>query len=190
MLTRIVISLISLSFVVTALVVMPGVRPALAQAAGAPIIIVIDTQRILRESEAVRSIQEQVGEQRNAYQNALKEKEKALREKDQELMRQSTILSAEVFAQKKRELEEQVGALQREIQEKRRALDKVFAEGMKEVQAALVDITRDIAKARKADLVLQRATVVYVRPEMEITEEALQKLNASLSSVSLPALQN
>ncbi len=76
MLTRIVISLISLSFVVTALVVMPGVRPALAQAAGAPIIIVIDTQRILRESEAVRSIQEQVGEQRNAYQNALKEKER------------------------------------------------------------------------------------------------------------------
>ncbi len=105
-------------------------------------------------------------------------------------MRQSTILSAEVFAQKKRELEEQVGALQREIQEKRRALDKVFAEGMKEVQATLVDITRDIAKARQADLVLQRATVVYVRPEMEITEEALQKLNASLASVSLPSLQN
>ncbi len=166
------------------------VPSAQAQGQGAPIIIVIDTQRILRESVAVRSIQKQVGEQRSAYQNALKEKEKALREKDQELMRQSTILSAEVFSQKKRDLEKQVGALQREIQEKRRALDKVFAEGMKEVQAALVDITRDIAKARQADLVLQRATVVYVRPEMEITEEALQKLNASLSSVSLPALQN
>jgi len=190
MLTRVFVSLISLSLVVTALVMTSSVRPALAQASTAPIIIVIDTQRILRESAAVRSIQEQIGEQRNTYQNALKEKEKALREKDQELMRQSTILSAEVFSQKKRELEGQVGALQREIQEKRRALDKVFAEGMKEVQAALVDITRDIAKARKADLVLQRATVVYVRPEMEITEEALQKLNASLSSVSLPALQN
>ena len=190
MLTRISISLAVIALVATLLPMTPGLRPAQAQAQGGPIIIVIDTQRILRESEAVRSIQQQVGEQRTAYQNALKEKEKALREKDQELMRQSTILSAEVFAEKKRELEEQVGALQREIQEKRRALDKVFAEGMKEVQAALVDITREIAQARQADLVLQRATVVYVRPEMEITEEALQKLNASLASVSLPALQN
>ena len=190
MVTRVLVSLMSISVVATALMAASGVGPALGQTPGAPVIIVIDTQRILRESEAVRSIQQQVGEQRNAYQNALKEKEKALREKDQELMRQSTILSAEIFSQKKRELEGQVGALQREIQEKRRALDKVFAEGMKEVQAALVDITRDIAKARKADLVLQRATVVYVRPEMEITKEALEKLNASLSSVSLPALQN
>ena len=190
MVTRVLVSLMSISVVATALIAASGVEPAFGQTPGAPVIIVIDTQRILRESEAVRSIQQQVGEQRNAYQNALKEKEKALREKDQELMRQSTILSAEVFSQKKRELEGQVGALQREIQEKRRALDKVFAEGMKEVQAALVDITRDIAKTRKADLVLQRATVVYVRPEMEITEEALKKLNASLASVSLPALQN
>ncbi len=190
MVIRVLVSLMSISVVATALLATSGVGPAFGQTPGAPVIIVIDTQRILRESEAVRSIQQQVGEQRNAYQNALKEKEKALREKDQELMRQSTILSAEVFSQKKRELEGQVSALQREIQEKRRALDKVFAEGMREVQAALVDITRDIAEARKADLVLQRATVVYVRPEMEITEEALEKLNASLSSVSLPALQN
>ena len=190
MLTRVCVFAAMLAFVATVMPIASGPRPAFAQAQGGPIIIVIDTQRILRESEAVRSIQQQVGEQRTAYQNALKEKEKALREKDQELMRQSTILSAEVFSQKKRELEEQVGALQREIQEKRRALDKVFAEGMKEVQAALVDITRDIAQARQADLVLQRATVVYVRPEMEITEEALQKLNAALSTVSLPALQN
>lgn len=188
--TNRLISLISLSL---ALFLAAGFAPqgqARAQGGAAPIIIVIDTPRIQRESLAVRSIQEQIGAQRTAYQNELKEKEKALREKDQELMRQSTILSAEVFAQKKRDLEEQVAALQREIQEKRRALDKVYVEGMKEVQAVLTDITREIAESRKADLVLQRATLVWVRPEMEITEEALEKLNASLSSVTLPAPQN
>lgn len=188
--TNRLISLISLSL---ALFLATGFAPqgqVLAQSGAAPIIIVIDTPRIQRESLAVRSIQEQIGAQRTAYQNELKDKEKALREKDQELMRQSTILSAEVFAQKKRDLEEQVAALQREIQEKRRALDKVYVEGMKEVQAVLTDITREIAESRKADLVLQRATLVWVRPEMEITEEALEKLNASLSSVTLPAPQN
>ena len=167
-----------------------GVSPARAQSGGPPVIIVIDTQRILWESVAVKSIQSQIEKQRSDYQNELKEKEQALRERDQELMRQSTILSAEVFAQKKRELEEELGAMQRQIGEKRKSFNKAFNEAMKQVQTVLVDITRDIAKGRQADLVLQRATVVYVRPEMEITEEALARLNQDLPSVALPALQN
>ena len=163
---------------------------AAAQEVGSPIIIVIDTQKILRESKAVQSIQKQIGEQRTAYQDELKDKESALRQEDEALRRQSTIISPDAFSQRKRDLEKRVGALQREIQEKRRALDKVFSQGMQQVQAALVEITKDIAKARKADLVLQRTMVVFVHPKMEITDEALAKLNANLPSVSLPPLQN
>lgn len=167
-----------------------GSSPARAQTGGPPVIIVIDTQRILRESVAVKSIQSQVEKLRANYQSELKEKEQALRERDQELMRQSTILSAEVFAQKKRELEEELGAMQRQIGEKRKSFNKAYNEAMKQVQAVLIDITRDIAQGRKADLVMQRATLVYVRPDMEITEEALARLNQDLPSVALPALQN
>ncbi len=167
-----------------------AVSPALAQTGGPPVIIVIDTQRILRESDAVKSIQGQIEKLRTAYQSELKEKEQALRERDQELMRQSTILSAEVFAQKKRELEEELGAMQRQIGEKRKSFNRVFNQAMKQVTAVLKGITEEIAVGREADLVLQRTPVVYVRPDMEITEEALARLNQDLPSVVLPALQN
>ncbi len=167
-----------------------GAGEVAAQEAGSPIIIVIDTQKILRESKAVQSIQKQIGEQRAAYQDELKGKETALRQEDEALRRQSTIISQDAFSQRKRDLEKRVGALQREIQEKRRALDKVFSQGMQQVQAALVEITKEIAKARKADLVLQRTMVVFVHPKMEITDDALAKLNANLPTVKLPPLQN
>ncbi len=70
MLNRVCVLAAMLALIATVMPVASGLRPALAQAQGAPIIIVIDTQRILRESAAVRSIQQQVGDQRTAYQNA------------------------------------------------------------------------------------------------------------------------
>ena len=188
--SRLSIYVIALVAAMGILAAMHPATKAVAQEAGSPIIIVIDTQKILRESKAVRSIQKKIGEQRATCQDELKDKETALRQEDEALRRQSTIISPDAFSQRKRDLEKRVGALQREIQEKRRALDKVFSQGMQQVQAALVEITKEIAKARKADLVLQRTMVVFVHPKMEITEEALAKLNANLPSVNLPPLQN
>ncbi|MDH3917889.1 MAG: OmpH family outer membrane protein, partial [Rhodospirillales bacterium] len=83
-----------------------------AQGTGVLGIAVIDTQGIYRESEAVMGLQKRIDAQRSTYQEELRKKEESLRTADQELARQRTILSAEAFAQKRRELEEQVATLQ------------------------------------------------------------------------------
>ncbi len=156
-----------------------------AQVEQAPVIAVINMQRILRESTAVRSLQQQLDEQRSAYQGEIRQKEEGLRATEQELARQRSVLSAEAFATKRRELEQQVTTLQREIQERKRSLDKGFSDGMSEVQQALVTIVTEIAADNDVDIVLAKASVVLVRPEMEITEEALSRLNDELPSLRL-----
>ena len=88
------------------------------------------------------------------------------------------------------ELERQVAEVRRVIQERRKGLDRLLNESMGQVRLRLVEIVKDIAKARGADLVLAKAMVVLVRPDLEITEEALQRLNAELPSVALPVPQN
>ena len=113
-----------------------------------------------------------------------------LRNTDQELARQRAILSADAYAKRRQELERQVAKVQREIQERRQGLDEVFSNAMTQVRLRLIDIVQDIAKARGADLVLAKATVVLVRPDLEITNEALERLNEELPSVALPVPQN
>ena len=118
------------------------VAPGSASAAAAappksPAFAIIDVQKILRESTAVRQLSQLIEKSREAYQAVLKDKEKELRAADQELSRQRTILTAEVFAQKRKDLEQKVASLQHDVQERKRTLDQTFAAGMSQVQSAL-----------------------------------------------------
>ncbi len=163
---------------------------AAAQSARNPVIAIIDMQRILRESLAVKVMQRDLEQQRSSFQGELKQKEEALRNTDQELARQRAVLSADAYAKRRQELEREVARIQREIQERRKGLDEIYGQGMRQVRLRLIDIVQSIANARGADLVLAKANVVLVRPDLEITEEALERLNQELPSVALSVPQN
>jgi outer membrane protein len=174
------------------LVCLAALGPAPARAAGSPAspaFAIIDVQKILRESTAVRQLSQQIQKSRDDYQAELKGKEQELRTADQELSRQRTILTAEVFAQKRKDLEARVASLQRDVQERKRNLDQTFASGMSQVQAVLAQIAKEIAEERGLDLILSKATVVIVKPAFEVTGEALKRLNERLPTVkvALPA---
>lgn len=156
----------------------------------APTIAVIDMQRIMQESKAVQSIQQQINQQRSQYQSELSNKEKELREADEALARQRTILSSEAFKKKRQELEQRIGELQRDIRTRKKELDQNYGEAMEKVQNRLIQIVQEIASDRNVDLVLNKATLVLVRPQMEITDIALKRLNRQLSSVNVPNPQN
>ncbi|RMD62593.1 MAG: OmpH family outer membrane protein [Alphaproteobacteria bacterium] len=158
--------------------------PLSAQEWKAPKIAIIDVQKIIRESEAVRSLAKEVDARRAKVQAALREKENGLRAADQELARQRSILSAEAFAQKRKELERQVGLLQREIKDQRRSLDQEFARGIQQVQRELALIAKDMAEKRGLDMILSKATIVIVKPEFDLTDEALKLLNKRLPKVA------
>lgn len=152
-------------------------------------IAVIDMQRIMRQSEAVQSIQRQIEQQRAQYQQQLSRQEQQLRQQDQQLTRQRSVLSEEAFQKQRRDLEAEVGSLQREVQRSKRQLDQNYADAMGRVQSAVVGIVRDIATQRGIDLVLGKTNVVIVRPQLEITETVLERLNAQLTDIEVAPLQ-
>ena len=187
-----------------ALAVMQPVAPAVAQSGGggretpgsAPAqveqgirIAVIDMQKIMSDSKAVQSIQRQIDRQREQYQSNLQRREQELREANEALARERSVLSQDAFRQKRRRLEEQVTELQREIQRSKRQLDRNYSQAMRQVQDKLVQIVRDLATQQDIDMVLGKATVVIVRPRLDLTDRALKRLNAELSSVDVPPLK-
>ena len=152
-------------------------------------IAVIDMQKIMSDSKAVQSIQRQIDKQREQYQSDLQRREGELREANEGLARERDVLSEDAFRQKRRRLEEQVTELQREIQRSKRQLDRNYSQAMRQVQDQLVQIVRDLATQQDIDMVLGKATVVIVRPRLDLTDRALKRLNAELSSVDVPPLK-
>ena len=61
---------------------------------------------------------------------------------------------------------------------------------MDQVRQVLVEVVKEIAQERGADLVLSKANVVLVRPDLEITETAIERLDRRLPEVSLELPQN
>lgn len=177
---------------ILALLIGSSLGPAVAQSdkMSSPTIAVIDMQRIMRESQAVRSIQQQVEKQRSDYQEKLSTKEQELRQADEELARQRTILSSEAFKEKRQQLEQRVSELQREIRTRKRELDQTYGKAIRKVQKELAQIVSDIMQKRGIDLVLTKTSVFLVHKDMEITETALSRLNENLSSVDVSSVQN
>jgi Skp family chaperone for outer membrane proteins len=60
---------------------------------------------------------------------------------------------------------------------------------MAQIQQQLTLVTQEIAAERKLDIVLAKATIVLVRPELELTDAALALLNQRLPRVQLPELE-
>lgn len=155
-----------------------------------PTIAVIDMQKIMRESTAVRSIQQQIEKHRSDYQEELSKKEQELRAADEELARQRTILSSDAFKKKRQQLEQRVGKLQRNIQTRKQELDQTYGRAIRRVQQELAKIVSEVMKKRGIDLVLTKTSVFLVHKDMEITDVALTRLNDRLTSVDVSSLQN
>ena len=154
-----------------------------------PIIVIIDMQKILRESTAVNELQDRIESQRESYQEKLRQQEEELRESEQQLIRERGTLEPEVFARRRQELEQTVGEAQRDIQQNRQRLDRAFGECMREVQLQVIRIADQIADERGANLVLEKSTVLLSHQDFEITEETLRRLNQTLPRIEPEELE-
>lgn len=161
-----------------------------AQELAPPVLAVIDLQKVRRNSIAVQALSKRIAEQKTRHQDELREQERTLRDADQELARQRSILSPEAYAKKRGDLERRVASLQRDARARKRALDKLFAKGMAQVQAELTEVAKEIAKEWGLDLVLTKTTVVLVRPKFELTQEVLRRLNARMPDLPVAQPEN
>ena len=158
---------------------------AAAQKLPPAVAAVIDYQRILRDAAAARSIRDQIEARRKTYQEEISKEEQRLHEADKAFAKQRSVLSPEASAEKQREFEQDVAAVQRLVQERRRELDRLSAAALNVVKQALIDIVTSLAEERGFNLVLPSSEVLFFARTLDLTEEVLGKLNAKLPEVRL-----
>ena len=154
------------------------------QAERPPRIGVIDIQAVLRESVALKALARQIQVDRQASEQTMLKREEQLRMADVDLAQRRASLSENQYMQERSSLEAEGVALQQEMRAERRRLDQLFSQGLAQVQQILLVIVQEITKERDLDFVLAKPTVVIVKPQFDLTDEALKRLNARLTAIS------
>lgn len=149
-----------------------------------PRVGVVDLQQIMRESTAANAVRAEVDERQDAYREEISARESELREKQAELERQRTILSAEAFAEREAEFSREVEALQREVGERNRALEESLARGMQQVQRGALRVIAEIADEMSLGLVLDKSQLLLVAKGLEFSDRVVVRLNEELPAVS------
>ena len=158
----------------------------------APSVGVVDIQAVLREGSAARSVREQIDKQRTAYGAEISKKENDLRAAEQDLAKQRNVLSAEAFADKRRQLEQQVADFQRQVSARRRQLDEAIVENMKPIEAAMEEVLTQIAQERGLNMIMHKNAVILSHNALDLTGEVLQKVDRKVprATVKMPPLRN
>ena len=153
-------------------------------------VVILEYQHVMSESAAAIDIKAQIEKQRLFYRDEMNKHEQELRAAEQEILRQSNTLSREALAQMRRELRAGVTDMRRGAQAHKRELDQAYRHGMNEVERAIAFIITELAKEKGFNLVLPHARVMFLYNDLNITDEVMSRINARLSSVKVPLVQN
>ncbi len=126
------------------------------------LIVVIDPQVIERDATAFQALRTQHDKMLNGQQAEITKMEKDLRNSDEELNKQRTILSPEAYTQKRRDL------------------DKRFADAQQKVQ----NVRRDIEQAT-GKVVMARTQLVASQNSLDISYEVVTRLNKKMPTVAV-----
>jgi outer membrane protein len=153
------------------------------QPARLPAALIVDMAQILQEAKAGKEVQSTINQQYAAYSKEVAQQEDELQQGGAELERQRTVLAPELYNTRARELQQRYDTLGKSVQAKRQALQQSLNEAMDKVKGGALEVIADIVKERRADLVLQKQAVVFEAEGMDVTAEAITRLDKKLPAV-------
>lgn len=148
-------------------------------------VAILGVQEILQQASAGQAVQAEIRKRDQALKQEVEKRENALLAADQQLGQQRATLSAEEFASKRNEIRQQLNEVRKYAQSQKAAIVEVAQRGEARIRQALIEVVKEIAQERGITMVLNRAQVVMFPDQLDITQEALEKLNARLPSVDL-----
>ena len=146
---------------------------------------VIDMRNIIQRSNAMTIIRAALDEQNAKFQAAISAEELALRQAERDLNAQQSELTEAEFSVLLKEFEERVATIQRSIQNQKNSFDRSIQQAQNQLEQELLKIVSEIAKENSLSVVLQRQNVVIYNNALDITDDALKRLNEKTKNLKL-----
>jgi Skp family chaperone for outer membrane proteins len=156
-----------------------------AVAADDKAMVFVDTQVILEKSTALVKVREQLDRKAEEFKKDSTNKEAYFKKKYEDLEKQKTVLTKEVFEQKNNDLAKEFGEAQKKVQESRGTLDKAYTDAMQQFEKVLTDIVKEEAIKNHATAVLPKMQALYSDDSLDITASVLDSLNKKLPNIAV-----
>ena len=151
----------------------------------APVIVMVDMQQLVYNSKAGKGVQGQMDKQRQAFSKEVAQQEDELQKARAELEHQRTVLPPDQFETKGRQFQQRLQELDRSVQAKQKAWQAVYSEAMNKVEEGALQVVAEIAAEHQANLVIQKAAVIFGKDGFDITADAMQRLDQRLPAVTV-----
>ncbi len=146
---------------------------------------VVNTQKIMSDSLAAKSIQTQLEKQRKIFQDEFSKLERELVDKEKSLVDLRGKISAEEFEKKGQEYKDEVLRIQKLEQQRKQALEQAVGVALNELRGKVFEIVNDIAEKEQYEMVVGNQNVMWSKKEMDITDAVMARLDKSLKQVDL-----
>jgi Skp family chaperone for outer membrane proteins len=154
--------------------------------AGKSQIAVVDTQKILEGSSAIKKIRDAVDDQMKALQKEASKLEEGFKKKFEDLEAKRATASKEEFEKKSQEVSKDFNDAQQKLNDKKAKIDSTSGEAMQKVQEAFAEAVKEEANKTDAEFVMQRGQILYVKNDTsDLTAKVLTNLNKKLPSVDV-----
>ncbi len=153
--------------------------------ASASSVAVLDVEKIVKESTAMRDIQSKVTKKQDEYQKEVTKKQKDLEAEQKKLESKKNVLSKEAFEKEMKKFEDKVDDLKTFVDKKQNSLKKASMDSMSKVNDKIKDIIAEISKESNVDLIIPTSQTLFYKDEMDISADVLKRLNKKITKVDV-----
>ena len=147
-------------------------------------VAIIDTQEILSASTAMRQINRFIEQERGELQSKFREKEQQLIKASRILSQERSVLNPSVFAQRKGDIDRTSAQVRKDAKEMKARLATIYANAVERVRQEMNRIILARMKKQMFDLVIEKGATVFFRSDLEITGQIIDELNSALPILS------
>lgn len=153
--------------------------------ANASNIAILDLEKIIKESKAMKDIQGKVNKKQDEYQKEVSKKQHDLESEQKTIEGKKTILSKDGFEKEVQKFEKKVDDLKTYVDRKQNSLKKASMESMSKVNEIIKEIIADIAKDKNYEVIIPASQTVFFNEALDISEEVLKKLDKKITKVDV-----
>ncbi|MCL2725429.1 MAG: OmpH family outer membrane protein [Polyangiaceae bacterium] len=149
-------------------------------------VAVVDVQRAVANTEDGLRAQATLKKLFDNRQQELNKKQADLQRQREDLDKQAKVLSKDALQKRAEELQKQMMDLQSVFLEYNKELEKKQKELTDPVFEKIMSIIKRIAMNENIDVVVDKATIAYVRSDLDLTERCIQMYNSGAGGGAPP----
>jgi Skp family chaperone for outer membrane proteins len=152
----------------------------------AAIVGVLSVADVMRASTAFQAADKEFVTRRQKLNEDAQKEQAALRDLGQALANERGKLSAEQIRSREKDLQDRIAESRRVFGERNRIIQEASQYVMAQLDRVVELVTQQVAISRGINLVLNRAQILGVTPEFDMTASVVENVNKVLASVVIP----